>query len=74
MSHIILVRHGQASLLEQNYDQLCANGETQSRLLGEYWARRGVAFSNVYSGPRMRQRETARIVGEAYRNAGLLFR
>ncbi len=74
MSHIILVRHGQASLLEQNYDQLCANGETQSRLLGEYWARRGVTFSDVYSGPRMRQRETARIVGEAYRNAGLLFR
>jgi broad specificity phosphatase PhoE len=74
MSHIILVRHGQASLLEQNYDQLCANGETQARLLGEYWSHRGVTFSNVYSGPRVRQQETARIVGEAYRNSGLLFR
>jgi len=74
MSHIILVRHGQASLLEGNYDQLCANGETQARLLGEYWSQRGVAFSNVYSGPRVRQRETARIVGEAYRNSGLVFR
>jgi len=74
MSHIILVRHGQASLLEQNYDKLCANGETQARLLGEYWSQRAVAFSNVYSGPRVRQRETARIVGEAYRNTGRLFR
>jgi len=74
MSHIILVRHGQASLLERDYDQLCANGEAQAKLLGEYWSRRGVTFSNVYSGPRVRQRETARIVGEAYRSAGLLFR
>jgi broad specificity phosphatase PhoE len=73
MSHIILVRHGQASLLGRDYDQLCANGEAQARLLGEYWSRRGVAFSNVYSGPRVRQQETARIVGEAYRSAGLLF-
>ena len=73
MSHIILVRHGQASFLERDYDRLCANGEAQSRLLGEYWSRRGMVFGNVYSGPRVRQRETARIVAEAYRNAGLRF-
>ncbi len=73
MSNIILVRHGQASFLERNYDQLCANGGAQSRLLGEYWARRGMVFGNVYSGPRVRQLETARIVAEAYRSAGLGF-
>src|SRR5271168_3484114 len=73
MSHIVLVRHGQASFLERDYDRLCANGEAQSRLLGEYWSQRRVVFSNVYSGPRVRQRETARIVAEAYRNAGLGF-
>jgi len=73
MSHIILARHGQASLLERDYDKLCANGETQSRLLGEYWARRGVVFGSAYSGPRFRQRETARIVAEAYRRAGVDF-
>jgi broad specificity phosphatase PhoE len=73
MSHIVLVRHGQASLLERDYDQLCANGEAQARLLGEYWSRRNLAFSGVYSGPRVRQRETARLVGEAYRLAGLSF-
>jgi broad specificity phosphatase PhoE len=74
MSQIILVRHGQASFLEDDYDKLCANGETQSGLLGQYWSRRDVAFDAVYSGPRARQRETARIVGEAYRRAGIAFR
>ena len=73
MSHIILVRHGQASLLERDYDKLCANGEAQAGLLGEYWSRRGVVFGSVYSGPRVRQLETARIVAEAYRSAGLGF-
>jgi broad specificity phosphatase PhoE len=73
VSHIIFVRHGQASLLERDYDKLCANGERQARLLGEYWSRRGVVFGSVYSGPRVRQLETARIVAEAYRSAGLNF-
>ncbi len=73
MSHIILVRHGQASFLEPSYDKLCANGEVQSRLLGEYWSRRGVVFDRAYSGPRVRQLETARIVAEAYRGASVGF-
>ena len=73
MSSVILVRHGQASFLEQDYDKLCANGEAQARLLGEYWSHRGVVFGGVYSGPRVRQLETARIVTEAYRCAGIGF-
>ena len=73
MSQIILVRHGQASFLERDYDKLCANGETQARLLGEYWSRRGMVFAGAYSGPRARQLETARIVAEAYRGAGVDF-
>ena len=73
MSHIILVRHGQASFLEKDYDKLCPNGEAQSRLLGEYWARRGVVLGGIYSGPRVRQLETSRIVAEAYRRAGVDF-
>jgi len=73
MSEIILVRHGQASFLERDYDKLCANGETQARLLGEYWSQRGMVFGGVYSGPRVRQRETARIVAESYRRAGADF-
>jgi broad specificity phosphatase PhoE len=71
MSHLYLVRHGQASFLEPDYDKLSAKGETQSRLLGDYWARHRVIFDRVYSGPRIRQKETARIVGEVYRSAAL---
>ena len=73
MSRVILVRHAQASFLEPNYDKLCATGEVQSRLLGEYWARRGVQFGRVCSGPRVRQVQTARIVEEAYRSLGQEF-
>jgi broad specificity phosphatase PhoE len=66
MSRLFVVRHGQASFMEQNYDKLSTIGETQARLLGEYWAQRQMIFERVYSGPRVRQLETARIVGEAY--------
>ncbi len=71
MSHLFLVRHAQASFLERNYDRLSATGEAQARLLGEYWTRRNVLFDRVFSGPRTRQNDTARIVGETCRNAGL---
>jgi broad specificity phosphatase PhoE len=73
VSHLFLVRHGQASFLEPEYDKLSALGETQARLLGEYWARKGMSFDRVYSGPRIRQKETAAIVAEAYRKAGVQF-
>ena len=71
MSSLFLVRHGQASFLERNYDKLSPKGEQQSRMLGEYWAQLKLGFDHVYSGPRVRQRETARLVGEAYGRAGL---
>jgi broad specificity phosphatase PhoE len=71
MSLLFLVRHGQASFLERNYDKLSSRGEAQSRILGEYWAGLNLRLDRVYSGPRVRQRETARIAGEAYRAAGL---
>lgn len=71
MSHLVLVRHGQASFLEKNYDQLSPKGEAQSRLLGEYWASHKIIFDRIYSGPKVRQRETARLTGEAYKKAGV---
>jgi broad specificity phosphatase PhoE len=73
MSRIILVRHAQASFLEPNYDKLCATGEVQARLLGDYWARRGVIFSRAWSGPRVRQVQTGRMIEEAYRTFGREF-
>lgn len=71
MSHLFLVRHGQASFLEPDYDRLSPKGETQSRLLGTYWVKHNMIFDAVFSGPRRRQKDTARIVGEEYCKAGI---
>jgi broad specificity phosphatase PhoE len=59
------VRHAQASFFADDYDQLSDLGGWQARQLGEYWARRGHAFDEVYTGPRARQRQTAECVGAA---------
>ncbi len=71
MGSLALVRHGQASFFADNYDQLSPLGEQQARLLGEYWLRRGVRFDEIYTGPRVRQIETAALAGEAFARAGL---
>ena len=73
MSRLLLVRHAQASFLEQTYDKLSALGETQSRLLGEFWARHKLHFDRVCSGPCVRQKDTAEIVAAAYRQTNLAF-
>jgi len=71
MSVLTLVRHGQASFFTDDYDRLSTVGEQQAVLLGQYWARQGVTFDSVLTGPRLRQRRTAELVGTAYRQAGL---
>jgi len=73
MGRLFLVRHAQASFLSQNYDQLSSTGETQARLLGEYWAQRKLSFARACSGPAARHQRTAQIVREAYQRAGLHF-
>ncbi|HUK86424.1 MAG TPA: histidine phosphatase family protein [Terriglobales bacterium] len=73
MSRIFLVRHAQASFGEREYDKLSAIGKAQARLLGEYWAERRLQWDRVCTGPRERQQDTAAIVGEVYRKAGLSF-
>jgi broad specificity phosphatase PhoE len=72
MSSLILVRHGKASAFSAtDYDQLSEPGFAQSRLLGAYWAARGVEFDAVYIGPRRRHRETHDCVRDAYLAKGL---
>src|SRR5262245_28961032 len=70
MSVLTLVRHAQASLFADNYDVLSPLGETQARLLGEFWARRPIDFDEAYCGPRARQSQTAEIAGSAFTQAG----
>jgi broad specificity phosphatase PhoE len=71
MSELILVRHGQANFLGDDYDRLSARGVEQSRRLGRYWAERNAAFDAVYTGPRLRQKGTALEVGREMTAAGL---
>lgn len=65
MSVLLLVRHGQASFLAANYDVLSPLGEEQGRLLGAYWARHGLRFDAVYTGPGERHRGTAAAAASA---------
>jgi broad specificity phosphatase PhoE len=70
---LFLIRHAQASFLEQNYDKLSKLGEQQAGLLGEYLARRGTVFDRVCVGPCVRQKKTAELINDGYRKAGLEF-
>jgi len=39
-------------------------------LLGEYWARRGISYDQIFTGPRVRQRRSAELTVEACRKNG----
>jgi broad specificity phosphatase PhoE len=73
MGTLFLVRHAQASFLEQNYDRLSELGTEQAYFLGKYWAQRKVLFDRVCTGPCVRQKDTARFMSDVYRKAGLVF-
>ncbi len=71
MALLTLVRHGQASFLQENYDKLSERGEQQSLILGEYWVRTGARFDQVYYGPACRHLRTGELVADVYRSAGV---
>ncbi|MGE0330497.1 MAG: histidine phosphatase family protein [Ramlibacter sp.] len=58
MGNLYIVRHGQASFGEDDYDKLSALGHKQSLRLGEYFAARGIAFDAVVTGTLRRHTET----------------
>ena len=66
-----MVRHGQASFHEPDYDQLSPLGVEQSRLLGVHWADQKLAVDRVYVGPRRRHWETLHAVAAVYRERAL---
>ncbi|MFP3799726.1 histidine phosphatase family protein [Paraburkholderia sp. SIMBA_027] len=59
MAELYLVRHGQASFGAENYDELSPSGRTQSRWLGEYFARQALEFDRVVIGTMRRHEQTA---------------
>jgi broad specificity phosphatase PhoE len=58
MGTLYLVRHGQASLGAQDYDNLSALGHQQSLRLGQYWRSKGLAFDAVLTGTLRRHAQT----------------
>jgi broad specificity phosphatase PhoE len=58
MGTLYLVRHGQASFGEDDYDQLSELGRKQSVRLGEYFAQKGVAFDALIAGTLNRHKQT----------------
>ncbi|HTT13397.1 MAG TPA: histidine phosphatase family protein [Burkholderiaceae bacterium] len=59
MGRIYLVRHGQASLLEDDYDRLSPLGETQAREVGMWLGARIAPPQGIVCGTLTRQRQTA---------------
>jgi broad specificity phosphatase PhoE len=58
MGTLYLVRHGQASLGADDYDNLSELGQRQSIRLGEYLAHKGLQFDAVYTGSLRRHAQT----------------
>jgi broad specificity phosphatase PhoE len=58
MGQLFLVRHGQASLGDTDYDQLSPLGDQQSRRLGEHWQAQGLTFDAVVTGAMKRHSQT----------------
>lgn len=61
MTHVYLVRHGQASAGTNDYDRLSNTGIEQARLLGAYWKLNGFKADAVFSGSLKRQQHTAEL-------------
>lgn len=63
MATLLLIRHGQASYGEADYDRLSSRGEEQARALGNFLA--GQRIDQLFTGPLRRQLGTAAIAAEA---------
>jgi broad specificity phosphatase PhoE len=62
MSHITLIRHGQANSNatdEASYDRLSALGQQQAQWLGEHLSETNQVHQNLYTGTLRRHKETA---------------
>jgi broad specificity phosphatase PhoE len=73
MSVLFIIRHGQASFGAADYDQLSPLGVQQALALGRYLAGRGVTLDALYTGPCLRQRDTARHLAAAARERDVHF-
>jgi broad specificity phosphatase PhoE len=64
MGTLYLVRHGQASLGADNYDQLSPLGHRQCLRLGEWFRERGIRFEAVLTGTLQRHLQSYAAIAE----------
>jgi broad specificity phosphatase PhoE len=67
VSHLVLVRHGQAGFSPQGYGGLTPTGRAQAHALGRHLGQLGRRFDRVLTGPRARHRETCAEVAKGLR-------
>ena len=63
MATLYLIRHGQASYGQADYDRLSPRGIEQARAIGRWAA--GARLDALYAGPLRRQQQTAQFAAEA---------
>jgi len=63
MSTLVLVRHAQATIFDEDSDKLSEIGKRQAIALGEFWKARNIRFDEVYSGTLKRHARTAELAG-----------
>jgi len=69
MSELYMVRHGQASFGEKNYDRLSPLGVIQAEIIANHWVRIGRKIDVVYVGSMKRQTGTADALMAACRDS-----
>ncbi|TAF66475.1 MAG: histidine phosphatase family protein [Cytophagales bacterium] len=73
MANIYLIRHGQASFMSQNYDQLSKLGKTQATQLGLFLSQQFPHFQKTWVGKLVRHDETFQEVNKVYQNQQIPF-
>ncbi len=72
MGTLYMVRHGQASFGEENYDRLSPIGQEQSRILAAHFLETGMKPDALYSGDMQRHKDTAQAMIDLYRQRDVL--
>lgn len=72
MSTITYIRHGQASLFKEDYDNLSELGWQQAELLGQYMAEHNFQVDQIFVGPLKRHAQTLEGIRKGFASKGTL--
>jgi len=71
MSELYMIRHGQASFGEKNYDRLSPTGVAQAEIIARHWVAIGRKTDAIYVGSMERQIDTADALVSAFKDRGI---